>query len=55
VSAAQQFVSMLPNDGYRHMRPLTGDLIAGKHRGVSDFGFGLELILDGLERLRRAC
>ncbi|MDI1442480.1 TetR/AcrR family transcriptional regulator C-terminal domain-containing protein [Polyangium sp. 6x1] len=52
-SAAQMFLPRLPADEYPYMRALTELVIEGTHRGVHDFQFGLELILDGLERLRQ--
>lgn len=36
------------------MSALAQLVIDGKHPGIADFGFGLELILDGLERLLAA-
>lgn len=52
-SAAKMFLPRLPADEYPYMRALTELVIEGAHRGVHDFQFGLELILDGLERLLR--
>lgn len=52
-SAARMFLPRLPADEYPYMRALTELVIEGTHRGVHDFQFGLELILDGLERLLR--
>lgn len=52
-SAARMFLPRLPADEYPYMRALTELVIEGAHRGVHDFQFGLELILDGLERLLR--
>jgi len=54
VSGAQAFLPMLPADRYPHMRGLTEELIAGRHDGVVPVEFGLELMLDGLERLLAA-
>ena len=51
-NAAAQFVSLVPADTHPHLHELTCLVMDGKHDGVSDFSFGLELILDGLERLR---
>lgn len=45
-SAAKQFLPLIPESEFPYMRALT----AGTHEGVHDFRFGLELILDGLER-----
>jgi AcrR family transcriptional regulator len=50
-SAAESFLPMLPADRYPNMRALTEELIAGRHDGLVQIEFGLELILDGLERL----
>ncbi|WP_159842793.1 TetR/AcrR family transcriptional regulator C-terminal domain-containing protein [Nocardia sp. CY41] len=50
-SAAQQFLTLIPAEEYPHMNALAQLVIDGKHSGIADFGFGLELILDGLERL----
>jgi len=51
-SAASQFVHMLPVEKYPYMRALTDLVIEGKHRGIQDFRFGLEMLLDGLEKHR---
>ncbi|WP_378734139.1 TetR/AcrR family transcriptional regulator C-terminal domain-containing protein [Nocardia brasiliensis] len=50
-SAAQHFLPRLPADRYPYMNALAQLVIDGKHAGVADFDFGLDLILDGLERL----
>ncbi len=50
--AAKHFLPNLPADRYPYMRTLTLEVIDGSHTGLHDFEFGLELILDGLERLR---
>lgn len=47
--AAQHFLPMLAQ--YPHMREMAEQVADGSHDGRMDFGFGLELILDGLERL----
>ena len=49
--AAEQFLPMLPVDRYPHLNALSQQVIDGKHHGVHDFAFGLELILGGLERI----
>lgn len=51
-SAAAAYLPMLPVDVYPYMHELTARLADGSHDGTLDFAFGLELILDGLERLR---
>ena len=50
--AARQFLPMLPPDKYPHSRAITEEIIAGRHSGINEFTFGLDLLLDGLERLR---
>lgn len=47
--AAAHFLPML--EPYPHMREMAEKVADGSHDGRLDFGFGLELILDGLERL----
>lgn len=49
--AARAFLPMLPVERYPHMRALAGQVIDGSHSGLNDFSFGLDIILDGLERL----
>ncbi|HMS01635.1 MAG TPA: TetR/AcrR family transcriptional regulator [Gemmatimonadaceae bacterium] len=53
-SAAASYLPMLPAERYPNMHALTVQVIDGTHDGTLDFGFGLELILDGLERRRNA-
>lgn len=50
-SAAQHFLPMLPPETYPYMREMSEKVADGSYDGRMDFGFGLELILDGLERL----
>jgi AcrR family transcriptional regulator len=54
VSAATQFIPLLPQEQYPYMRELTQLVIDGKHQGTQTFEFGLDLLLSGLEQLRRA-
>ena len=51
-SAASNYLPMLPAEKYPYMHELTTHVIDGSHDGTHDFSFGLELILDGLDRLR---
>lgn len=53
VSAAQQFIPLLPRQQFPYMHDLTQLVIDGKHQGVQSFEFGLDLLLDGLANLRR--
>lgn len=50
-AAARGFLHMLPAETYPHMRALTEKVASGRHSGIQDFEFGLNLVLDGLERL----
>lgn len=49
---AAGFVSNLPAEQYPYLNQLTHHVIEGRYDGLHNFEFGLELILDGLERLR---
>ena len=52
-SAAASYLPMLSAERYPYMHEITSRVADGSHDGTLDFGFGLDLILDGLERLRR--
>lgn len=49
---AEEFMPQLPSDLYPHLLGLSLEVMAGRHDGTHDLTFGLELLLDGLERLR---
>jgi AcrR family transcriptional regulator len=49
---AQQFLPMIPAEQYPYLRGLSKQVIEGHHDGLQDFAFGLDLILDGLEKVR---
>ncbi len=51
-SAARGFLPMLSSEQYPYMRELTQLVADGAHSGLHQFDFALELLLDGLERLR---
>ena len=51
--AASQFLPMIPAATHPHLRALAEQVISGEHHGIQDFSFGLELLLDGLDRLRK--
>lgn len=53
-AAAAAYLPMLPAELYPYMHELSSRVADGSHDGTPDFAFGLELILDGLERLRHA-
>jgi AcrR family transcriptional regulator len=51
-SAAANYLPMLPAEKYPYMHEMAARVADGTHDGRQDFAFGLELILDGLDRLR---
>jgi AcrR family transcriptional regulator len=51
-SAAAEYLPMLPAATYPYMHELSVQVADGSYDGMPDFAFGLELILEGLERLR---
>jgi AcrR family transcriptional regulator len=51
--AAKQGLSLVPVDQYPHMNQLTHRVIDGRYDGLHDFEFGLDLILNGLDALRK--
>jgi len=42
---------MIPKEHYPYLFAMANNIAEGKHSGVNEFEFGLDLILDGLERL----
>lgn len=50
--AAKDFLPQLPSERYPALRQLAEQVIAGDYDGRNTFEFGLELLLEGLERLR---
>ncbi len=52
--AAQQFLHLIPVDQFPYLNGLSQEVIAGRHDGMHHLELGLELILDGLERMRTA-
>ena len=49
---ASAHVHLLAGGGFPYMAEMTRHVMAGNHPGDPDLTFGLDLILDGLERLR---
>jgi AcrR family transcriptional regulator len=50
--AAENFLSYIPPEKYPYLNQLSCHIIEGRYDGLHDFEFGLELILNGLDRLR---
>jgi AcrR family transcriptional regulator len=48
---ATSFISMIPREQYPYMNQLSQQVIDGSYDGLHDFEFGLELILNGLDKL----
>lgn len=53
-AVAENYLSQIPADQYPYLNQLTHHVIEGDYDGIHDFEFGLELILDGLERFRHS-
>ncbi len=51
-AAAAQGLALIPADQYPYLNRLTHQLVEGDYDGIHDFEFGLELILNGLDRFR---
>jgi AcrR family transcriptional regulator len=50
-SAAEQFLPMIPKETHPYMHEMSLSIINGTHDGIQDFHFGLNLILDSLEKV----
>lgn len=50
-ATAQNFLPMIPIDKYPYIHLLTQQIIDGSYDGVHNFEFGLDLILNSLDRL----
>src|SRR5690554_665539 len=50
-AAAQQFLPVIPKETYPYMHDMSLSIINGAHDGIQDFHFGLELLLESLDRL----
>jgi AcrR family transcriptional regulator len=51
-SAAKQFLPLIPVEQYPYLNGMSQEVIAGRHDGLHQLEFGLELILAGLETMR---
>jgi AcrR family transcriptional regulator len=50
--AAQHYLHMIPRETHPYSHDMTLKVIDGSHDGLQDFDFGLDLILEGLQRAR---
>lgn len=48
---AASYLPSISAERHPHFRSLTAEVAHGRHAGIQDLGFGLEMLLDGLERL----
>jgi AcrR family transcriptional regulator len=53
-SAAAQFLHLIPVERFPHLNGMSQEVIAGRHDGMHQLERGLELLLDGFERMRTA-
>lgn len=53
-SAARDYLPRIPAEALPGLHEMTRAVADGEHAGVQDFDFGLEILLDGLERRLRA-
>lgn len=51
-AAARQFIHMIPPEQFPYLNGMSQEVIAGRHDGLHQIELGLELLLDGLERMR---
>jgi AcrR family transcriptional regulator len=52
--AASKFLPLIPAERFPHLHGMSSEVIAGRHDGLHQLELGLDLLLDGLERLRSA-
>jgi len=52
-SSAKAFLPMIPVEQYPYLNGMSQEVIAGRHDGLHQFEFGLDLLLAGLERVRQ--
>jgi len=49
-AAAKQYLPMISAEQYPHIHAMASLIASGKHNGINDFQFGLDLILEGLQK-----
>lgn len=50
--AAKEFLHLIPVEQFPYLNGMSQEVIAGRHDGMHQLEIGLDLILDGLERMR---
>ena len=53
-AAAENYLSQIPADQYPYFNQLARHVISKHYDGIHDFEFGLELLLNGLDKLRHS-
>jgi AcrR family transcriptional regulator len=53
-SAAKQFLHLIPVEQFPYLNGMSQEVIAGRHDGMHQLELGLDVLLDGLERMRAA-
>ena len=51
-AAAESYLALIPADKYPYLNGMAQRVMSGEYDGIHDFEFGLELMLDGLDRYR---
>jgi AcrR family transcriptional regulator len=51
-SAAAQFLPLIPASQFPYLNGMSQEVIAGRHDGMHHIDLGLEILLDGLEKMR---
>lgn len=51
-AAAEQFLPMIDKEKYPYMHQGALEIIEGRYDGINDFGFGLELLISGIEQTK---
>lgn len=52
--AAEGFLDRIPVEQFPYLNGMSQEVIAGRHDGIQHLELGLDLLLDGLERMRTA-
>jgi len=50
-AAAKHYLPLIPANQYPYLNAMASMIVDGTHSGVNDFEFGLDLILEGLDRI----
>ena len=53
-ATAKEYLPRIPAETYPHLRAMSEEVAEGRHDGLNRLDFGLDLLLDGLERMMQA-